>query len=249
MLSELEQYMFSNENLIKYKRYFDVNHRERLNNVREDKYKQNKYKENERYEIKKTYITPYEEDKLFWCFYIALNGYNTYLLEKSTHFKIEKDFKINSISTIREKKPQLKSLKLKISDIEDELVNKKRISMKTLNALSLCYNLSFIVVHNDVYYDFNYNNDELYFIIEYVEHKGYSIYLNTLDLKDKIKQIKDDNYLVDSSKMIKSMSSYTLGELQTIALKLKISIKQNTGKNKPKKELYENIIQKLGKLM
>lgn len=229
MLSNLEQYMFSNDNLIKYTRY----RKKIINTPREIK----EYKKNE---IKNTtVITPQKEDKLFWCFYIALYGYEKYMLESSTHFKIEKEFKISAISKIREKKAQLKPLKLKISDIEDDLVNKKCITLKTFHALSLCYNLSFVIVYNDLYYDFNYNNKESYFIIEHTEQTGYSLCLNT----DKLNEIKNNNYLVDSS--IKSIGSYTLGELQTIAVKLKISIKQDTGKNKIKKELYENIIQKL----
>lgn len=252
MLSNLEKYMFSNENLIRYTKCFNTNYTTHSNHSNKDNHSKknqlNKYDMNTN--LKNNCITPDEIDKLFWCFYIALNGIDKYLLEKSTHFKVEKDFKINSVTKVREKKSQLKVLKLKVPEIEDELVNKNKINIKTLSALALCHNLSFIVLLDDVYYDFNYNNDE-YFIIEYIDKKGYSMYinLNKCEKKDKIKQIKDNKYLVDGNKVIKSISGYTLSEIQTIATKLKINTKNETGKNKLKKEIYENVIQKLGKLM
>jgi hypothetical protein len=261
MLFNLEKYMFTNENIIRLTRDLNlqqdisISHNKKntqeLNKKYENKSREQSQNNNKSHDNR---IYPDGDDKLFWCFYISLNGIDKYLLEKNAQFKIEKDFKINSVSKLREIKTQLKAIKLKLSEIEDDLVNKRNISINTLNALALYYKLSFIVLLDDIYYDFNYNcggiGDEAsynYFVIESVENKKWFLKQNVN--KDEIKKIKETYYLVDSSKPIKSISSYTLNELQDIAHKLKLNIKQENGKNKLKKDLYENIIQKLGKLM
>jgi hypothetical protein len=255
MLSNLEKYMFTNENIIKIKTTNQQNTKQK----NRDLFNKSKTttdtisntisntKSETNVNINKQtndYILPEGEDKLFWCFYISLNGIDKYLLEKSGLFKIEKDFKINVISKLREIKPQLKALKLKLSEIEDDLVNKKYISINTFSALALYYKLSFIVVVADIYYDINYNENN-YSLIKKIEKKGYCLYTREKCNIEKINEIKENYYLVDSSKPIKSISGYTLNELQSIASKLKINIKQDNGKNKVKKDLYENIIQKI----
>jgi hypothetical protein len=245
MLSNVEKYMFTNENIIKIKTTNKQNIISKQKN--RDLFNNSISKTNTNININKQtndYILPEVEDKLFWCFYISLNGIDKYLLEKSGLFKIEKDFKIKVISKLREIKPQLKALKLKLSEIEDDLVNKKNININTFCALALYYKLSFIVVINDVYYDINFNENN-YYLIEKIEKKGYCLYTREKCNIEKINEIKENNYLVDSSKPIKSISGYTLNELQSIASKLKINIKQDNGKNKVKKDLYENIIQKI----
>jgi hypothetical protein len=244
MLSNLEKYMFSNENIIKHNIPETIRLKKKILNTSSNVSAHN----SEDKQTNNNYIIPDEIDKLFWCFYISLNGFDKYLLEKTGLFKIEKEFKINVIQKLREIKTQLKALKLKLNEIENDLVNNKYININTLHALALNYNMSFIVLVNNIYYDFNYNNNN-YFLIESIDKHGYCLYIQEYVTKEKINEIKENYYLVDSSKPIKSISSYTLNELQQIASKLKINDKQENGKNKVKKELYENIIQKLGKLM
>jgi hypothetical protein len=80
---------------------------------------------------KKNTYTPYNKgDKLFWCFYIILNGYEDYELNKSNAFAIEKQFKIQSVEKLKSIKSKLKEMKLKRTEMEDELANKQKITIK-----------------------------------------------------------------------------------------------------------------------
>ena len=82
---------------------------------------EHKKKENNRY------IVPKEKDKLFWCFYILHNGIEDYNMI-SSHFAVEKKFKLEFVNTIRENKALLKFYNLKRSEVENQLVNESKRS-------------------------------------------------------------------------------------------------------------------------
>ena len=73
---------------------------------------------------------PKFSDTLFWCYYILTNSIEDYEMITSD-FKEEKMVKISLIQTIRENKEILKKLKIKRTEVEDELLNQKFISVKT----------------------------------------------------------------------------------------------------------------------
>ena len=83
-----------------------------------------------------------EKDSLFWCFYIMKYGYDDYNM-LNQHFLIEKNLKIESISKIREDKELLKKHKLKRSEIENELANDEKITLKGFLALCIYNKLNF----------------------------------------------------------------------------------------------------------
>jgi hypothetical protein len=56
------------------------------------------------------------------------------------------------------------------------------------------------------------------------------------------------NFLIDIIKPIKGISGYKLSELQEMAGKLSIDIRQDNSKPKLKKCLYEDLVKKIGKL-
>jgi len=178
-----------------------------------------------------------QTDTLFWCFYILLNGEHQYELNHS--FQTEKEFKIQSIEELRKIKPQLKALKLKINDTEDELLNAKKITIKSLIALCLLYKKNLLYVWDRKYYEFIINADEPINII--MHNKEDNTYSHCID--DKKYVFFTENYwcIKNIDKPFKSMTSYSRNELVEIVEKLDIKM---IGKE-TKKELYEKILEKL----
>ena len=217
----LKKYMFINNNL---------NLLLDKNNLSSNKFNF----ENAKQTVKDDFFSPNECDSLFWCFY-----YIKYGEKPSLHsFKIEKDFKINFIEIIRNNKDLIKSNKLKICDIEDELINTKKISKKTLLILCKYYEINILLIENNVYYKILGNdNSDIKHIIIY-DNSNYMTKHLTTELMDKYINTRIEAY--SYTKMIKAISAYKLPELKEIASKLNISI---VGSNKNK--LYEDIMLKL----
>ena len=184
-------------------------------------------------------------DKLFWCFYIIVEGVDQYEIAKEKIFKYENEFKYKSVYKIKEKSAELKKLKLKSSELESDLVTTKVISVSVLRALAIAYNKSIIYMNDRIYYDFCYGDAD-YFLIE---KKNSDIFLHTGDVKDKINIIKETLLCIDNnkSKLINSVSFYTAKDLHNIADRLNI---KNTLEGKPltKALLYNEIVIKIGKL-
>jgi hypothetical protein len=209
-------------------------------------------------------FTPFQKDKLFWCFYVLLNGFTEYEMHHTGHYALEKAFKISSVEKLRNMKPEIKELKLKISEVEDELVNKEQISVKGLQVLCLIYKVSITYIYGKQYCEFFYagtgtgtgadtctgTDTGKIGIIRRNEKKEHSLlYEDTI-----LETIKQTHWFIEQvQKPLKAPSAYTLKELQDICEKLEVSLKykqenalgQITEKNKLKKELYEDILTKL----
>lgn len=174
-------------------------------------------------------------DSLFWCFYIILNGKHDYEVNHS--FQREKEFKIQSIEKLRNIKPQLKALKLKINETEDELLNSKNISIKGLIALSLLYKKNIFYIWDRKYYEFISDAEQPIYII-YKKDNTYSHYID-----DKKYVFFTENYwcIQNIDKPLKSITSYTRDELLDICKKLEIQMSSK----ETKKSLYEKILEKI----
>lgn len=174
-------------------------------------------------------------DSLFWCFYIILNGEHDYEVNHS--FQREKEFKIQSIEKLRNIKPQLKALKLKINETEDELLNSKNISIKGLIALSLLYKKNIFYVWDRKYYEFISDAEQPIYII----HKKNNTYSHYIDNKKYV--FFTENYwcIQNIDKPLKSITSYTRDELVDICKKLEIQMSSK----ETKKSLYEKILEKI----
>jgi hypothetical protein len=225
-LTEYEKYMLTEKNIINF-----LPQKEEQKLKKEIKTK-TKTKINK---IKNTISN--QVDQLFWCFYIILNGEHEYELNNS--FKTEKDFKIQSIEELRKIKPQLKALKLKLNEIENELLNAKKISVKSLIALCLLYKKNLMYVWNRKYYEYVNNSEEPINII--IWDKQENNFSHCID--DEKETYYRENYwcIQNMDKPLKSMTGYTREELAVIVNKLDI---ENTKKD-TKKSLYEKILEKL----
>ena len=189
-------------------------------------------------------FVPKTRDKLFWCFYVALNGLGSFMKVRDKLFVHENETKYGAVQLLRENKDKLKAAKIKVQETECDLVGSKPISLTVLHALAITYSLSFIVVNEDIYYDFSYGTKSFFIDIT----KGQTNLLLG-DQSDAVASIRESKYYILPSKPIKAMSSYTAKQVQDIATKLAIELNDESGKAHNKTSLYGLIQSKLGKLI
>jgi len=188
---------------------------------------------------------PFQKDKLFWCFFIILKGHEEYEMNRSNSFSLEKKIKIETVEKLKSIKEKLKELKLKRTELEDNLVNSNTISIKGLFALCLVHNISITYVYGKKYYEINKEAEN-----EPGNKKGI-IMDNCLRWNDK----ENDEFLINVranywfieniQKPLKAPSAYTLKELQDICQKLEINLEITVNektKLKNKSKLYEEIL-------
>ena len=190
---------------------------------------------------------------MFWCFYIVLKGYTDYEINKTGFYAVEKAFKISTVEKLRSMKSEIKALKLKINEVEDELVNKEQITLKGLQVLCLVYNVSITYIFGKKYCEFLYGDAPLTgvapltltevapltgTISQNYRKENSLLYDSTIDYKNT-------HWLIENvQKPLKAPSAYTLKELQEICVKLEITTTNDIGKSKNKKDLYEEILSK-----
>jgi hypothetical protein len=189
-------------------------------------------------------FSPSEKDKLFWCFFVLVNGFEEYELSKKSTFKCEKESKILAVEKLDSIKDKLKELKLKKTEIQDELVNQNMIGIKALYALCIINKINLLYVKDRLLYEVNVGVDNEFKVI--INEKGNVYIPYNLD-DEKLAFYRENCWNVENiQKPLNAFSGYSLNELQTICKKLDISLhNENGNKKKTKKELYENILTKL----
>jgi len=197
---------------------------------------------------------PMKKDSLFWCFYILKYGFSKYEMEiGSQYFLVEKTEKYANIDLLRtkENKDLLKINKIKpFSDLEDDLANKERISIKTFFALCVIEKMNILLVDNRKIYK-SINNDSPIINVIHRNSKTYEHHIELNVNDDVIAEFKEKYYNVSGfDNALKSMSAYKVDELQDICKQLNINIlekekeKENAKPKKlTKKDIYELIVQ------
>jgi hypothetical protein len=160
-----------------------------------------------------------KDDPLFWNFFVILFGEHKYELDGD--YKNEKKFKIDSVEQLKKKRGELKAMKLSLSDIENELVYEKKITIKGLMALAFLHNLNILYVKNNIYYEMINDMDKMINLIVN-EDNVEKLFLN--EETDKMDYYRENKYYVENiSKPIKGIGSYVKKDLIEMAIKLKIS--------------------------
>ena len=197
-------------------------------------------------------LYPKHKKSLFWCVFIAIHGYDEYLMigNKFANRELEEQQRI--MQYVKQNIHEMKSLKMKITNsllqqIISELLVDNTNNMLLLNAFSIYYKSNIYVINqnNNTYIVFG-NKDENYnsssIIIHYYNKEKYG--LNTHI------QVNDINnyyfFLENLEKPLKSVSNYKLIDLKHSYIKL-----NNFNKNKyeydinkhKKQELYDLISQ------
>ena len=186
-------------------------------------------------------FSPSEKDKLFWCFYIFLYGFEEYEIAKSSSFITEKNFKIKTVEKFPSFKGKIKEMKLKLNEIQDELVNQPIISIKSLQVLCLIYDINIFFIKNKTIYEIIVNDKPIKTII----NDNNNIYMIDDINEEKLTYYRNNYWKIDNiSKPLNAFSSYSLTELQDICKKLEIPITTD-GKKIQKKDLYQSILTKI----
>lgn len=262
VFNELQDYMFTNELIYKYsnpkkndknnKNYIinkdtrHISNEKNINitfiankNIETQKNNQSNKKE------QNDFFSPTEKDKLFWCFYVLQNGIENYEFIKTISFKTEKDFKFKTAEKIKDYKDVFKSLKLKLNELQDEFINQPCISIKGLIALCYIYNINMIYVKKNTYYEILTNEIDNDHKINVIINNNNNIQTPFNIKNDMIDFYKNNYWKIENlNNPLKSISSYTLLELQNISNKLSIPIKKDD-KKLTKQQLYENIIKNI----
>jgi hypothetical protein len=153
--------------------------------------------------------------------------------------------KISLIQSVRENKEILKKLKIKRTEVEDDLLNKKNIGIKTFIFLCVLKQIN-IIIRDDIKYIENINNFDnpnIQIIERKKNTRKYGLFFGNKE-KEVEKCRKEYWKITNFENPLKSISHYKLKNLQEICGNLKIIIEKN-GKKLRKKDLYQMIINKI----
>jgi hypothetical protein len=255
VVENLQDYMFTGTNLTRYaKDMFTIS--KSINNSNNNTKNKNSHLEPGKEKTNNPNIyKPLKKDSLFWCFYILKYGFSKYEMEIGTqYFLVEKTEKFRYIEMLRDKanKDLMKINKIKpMSEIEDDLANNERISVKTFFALCIMEKINVLLVDNRKIYQ-SMNNDSPTINVIHRNSKTFENYIELNVTNSSIENYKETYYnVVGFENGLKSISSYKVEELLELCKQLKIDLnskndtKNDTKKKLTKKSLYELIVQQL----
>lgn len=197
---------------------------------------------------KYTSFLPRQQDTLFWCIFIIVNGFNEYNEIQRNYGVVELEIKKKIADYLKDnssnmKQTNYKITKIKIQEIMSELLtSQKMTSYECLLAMCVFYkiNIAIIFSNDKIMTEFISSNDEEtpFYILNKDSYGKYKVDTVKKTWKE-IQEIKQtrvclDNYL----KPMKSISNYTIPNLEELATKLGIF---DITKKYKKQELYELI--------
>uniref|UniRef100_A0A6C0HT10 Uncharacterized protein n=1 Tax=viral metagenome TaxID=1070528 RepID=A0A6C0HT10_9ZZZZ len=197
---------------------------------------------------KSTSFLPRQQDTLFWCIFIIVNGFNEYNEIQRNYGVVELEIKKKIADYLKDnssnmKQTNYKITKIKIQEIMSELLtSQKMTSYECLLAMCVFYkiNIAIIFSNDKIMTEFISSNDEEtpFYILNKDSYGKYKVDTVKKTWKE-IQEMKQtrvclDNYL----KPMKSISNYTIPNLEELATKL--GVFDITNKYK-KQELYELI--------
>ena len=170
-------------------------------------------------------------DDLFWLLYHIVNEDKMGL----ESFAAEKEFKISCIEKLRTIKSKLKVFKFKLNELENILLNEKKINHNCFFALTLLFNINIFYIWDNKYYEFlNADSEDIYLL-----DKENILTKNS----NKLDYYRSNFFHVENlNKPINAITSYSKEDLLLMTKKLQIN---NLSDKPTKKELYEKILQKL----
>jgi hypothetical protein len=253
VVNELQDYILDDENIkksLRFKLQKDLQYKQGSQYNKEKQEKQEKQGSHDKKDDNQDKICiPLEQDSLFWCYYILVNGDTAYEMLNNKNTLVTKQLKIDLVSTIRKNKDIIKTYKFDtITNIESNLANDNILNAKSFLSLCAIANINVIYISKKTYFESFMNDTTIVYVIseqintqsKYVKKYGYQ-----LANPEFINNIRATLYKLDKvDKPMKAMSAYKVEDLVAICERLDISIfNKDNGKNKTKKDLYEAIIQ------
>ena len=191
----------------------------------------------------KKYFIPNYDDKLFWIFYVLLNGHEKYQLVTSNFYQVQQEEKMKWMTKIFENKQILKQHNFKkIKESCDDLINFKELTIRLFHMLCVVYNIPFLYIKGNICYEFklddntDIDNDNETNIVHFINDIYCFEKVENNEIIENIIKIKQ--LVSDYEKPLKSLGSYKMEDLHIFATKFNISLMNGT-KKRTKKELYD----------
>lgn len=194
-----------------------------------------------KYSNKHQLFCPREKDSLFWCLYVMKHGDTSYEMLKYRNFITEKKLKFEFIEQIRKNKEIIKTYKFAtLTHLENNLANDERLDVKTFLSLCVIENINVIYINKKTYFKLLMNDANTIHVIHSLDNYKFGHEQKTI-----CDDITNNLYPLESiDKPIKAISAYKVQELVDICNQLSIETTcKESGKTKPKKDLYELLIQ------
>ena len=260
LLETLHPYMFSLKTLTQAKQHKPIE-KSIMDNTSILHVNNNKTLKNDQqtYEKGAEIIFPKERDQLFWCYYILVHGYSAYEMMDTHRFIVEKNEKLKCVELIRANRKHLTSNKIRgIDAIENMLVHDTIIDVKTFIALCIASNLNILFIHRRKSYQVlldvdNMESENIHVIHQYDTPRtryGYETGVSASKMNEYLcRPTQDDTtpYYVNAVSVtnpLRAISSYKVGELRDMVIKLKL-LDSETAWKKTKPQIYETIVQNL----
>jgi hypothetical protein len=129
------------------------------------------------YNVEKIFI-PSEQDTLFWCYYIIVNGDIAYETLPNKNSLVAKQMKIDLVSIIRKNKEVIKTYKFDtLTNIESNLANDAVLNAKTFLSLFAIANINVIYISKKTYFESFMNDTSDVYIVK--EQNQASKYIKT----------------------------------------------------------------------
>lgn len=261
LLETLQPYMFSLKTLTHSKQHKNVEQ-----NIVEDtaisytnNYNKTLKNDQQIYEKGAEIFFPKERDQLFWCYYILVHGNSAYEMLDTHKFMVEKNEKLKCVEHIRINRKHLTANKIRgIDAIENMLVHENTIDIKTFIALCIASNLNIVFIHRRKSYQVlldvdNVDPENIHVVHQYDTPRtryGYETGVSSSKMNEYLCRDTQDgknSYYVNAVSMtnpLRAISSYKVGELRDMVIKLKL-LDNETAWKKTKPQIYETIIQNL----
>jgi len=215
--------------------------------INNTKFNQQKTNENT-VKVKDSIYRPKQKDSLFWCFYILKHGYSNYEMEiNNQYFTVEKTEKFKYIDMLRKNKDILKIHKIKpFTELEDDLANKERISVKTFFALCILENINVLLVDKRKIFEITCIDVDDTHPVNII-HRNSQTYEHHIELNvttEMLQKYRETYYkMINFDSTLKAIGSYKLEELVGLCKKLNINIEPSVDKKKKtKKDIYELLV-------
>ena len=188
-----------------------------------------------------TSYTPDKKDSLFWCIYIAINGFVEYELihRNFTNVIIAEKQKVAESFSQNIKRMKNINVKLTNSNIQNiisDMMTNQLMNIEMLYGFAIYYKKQILVVYSNVY---------MYILPDICDDKPIVISKKTdysLELERCMEDIKYKYYLINTAeKPLNSVSTYKIQELKDIAELFNI----DTSKKMDKNTLYNEINYKI----
>jgi len=199
-------------------------------------------------------ILPTQPDTLFWSFFIVTRGVSEYYKQGHHTFAYEKQLKFQYVEQFQKEKELLKTFKISLTEIENQLANDSVIQLKTFFCLCALEKINIVYFNNNTYYESITESTEVH-VLEKIpcsysktkKNKPIYEYLGTINNEDLNVRRSVCFKLESLDKPLKCISSYKVTEVEDICKLFKINIftdeinvesNKNKNKKRNKTELF-----------